>query len=92
MGLTMVFNHDCAGKIDVLAGALDAAEDRSARVGKGSGRSWSGSTQGKAKRKFEFTAHSGNAANNVGAIDGIAVPSASGNHGSFDPNQMGALI
>jgi hypothetical protein len=66
MGLTTVFiheGHNSAGKIDVLAGALDVVEDRSASVGKGSTRSRSCSIQGKVERKFEFTAHSGNAAN-----------------------------
>jgi hypothetical protein len=43
-GLAMVFNHeghDCSGKFHVLASVLDAVEHQSARVRKGSGKSWS---------------------------------------------------
>jgi hypothetical protein len=44
------------------------------------------------ERKLEFTAHGGNAANDIGAINGTAIPGVSRDHGSFDPNQRGAPV
>jgi hypothetical protein len=90
-----IFNNkgdDLAGKVHVLAGVLNVFEDGRAGVGQRTDRGGTIGIQSKVKGKLEFTAHGRNAANNVGTIDRTAIPSISGNHGSFDPNEMSATI
>jgi hypothetical protein len=93
MSLTTIFDYDYesknfTGKVYMAASVLDAFEDGGARVGERSRRSWPGSIEGKVEWKFQFAAHGRDTTNNVSAVNGTAIPSMSGNHGGFDPNQM----
>jgi hypothetical protein len=76
----------------MVAGVLDIVENGGARIGERSGRSLPSSVDGEVKGKLEFTAHGGNAANDVSAVDRTAIPSVSGNHGGFDPDEVRAAI
>jgi hypothetical protein len=83
---------DLAGEIDMLGCVLDVVKDGRAWVGGRCDRVRAVGVQSEVEREFEFTAHSRNAADDVGAIDGTAVPSVGGNHGSLDPNEVSAAI
>ena len=76
----------------MMAGVLDVVENGGAGIGERSGRGLASSVDGEVKGKLEFTAHGGDAANDVSAVDRTAIPSVSGNHGSFDPDEVRAAI
>jgi hypothetical protein len=94
VSLAAVFDHkggNLLSKVDVSGGGFDIFEDRGAGVGQRA-KGGCGQIQGKVEGKLEFTAHSGYAADNVGAVDQAAVPGVVGDHGGFDPNKVSAAI
>jgi hypothetical protein len=44
------------------------------------------------ERELKFAAHSRDTPDDVGTVNGAAIPSVSGNHGRFDPNKWCAAI
>jgi hypothetical protein len=76
MGSAAVFDDkrdDLTGEIDILRSVLDVFQDRGASIRQRPGRNGLSGIQSKIERKFEFATHSGNAADNVGAIDWVAL-------------------
>jgi len=95
MGLTAIFDDegdDAAGEVDVLGGAFNVLKDGVARIGGWTDRGVALSVDGEIEWKFKFTAHGGNASDNVGAIDGATVPGVGGEHGGLLPDEMCAAI
>jgi hypothetical protein len=89
MGLATVGDNegnDLTSKVDVGRGFLDVGKDRGAGVRQ---RGNGGVSRGEReiKREPEFATHSRNAADNVGAVNGTAVPGVGSNHGCFDRNK-----
>jgi hypothetical protein len=95
MSLTAIFDdesNDLTGEIHMAAGVFDVVENGGAGIKKRCRSSGASSIDSEIERKLEFTAHGGNAANDIGAINGTAIPGVSRDHGSFDPNQRGATV
>jgi hypothetical protein len=94
MGLAVVSDDEgdnSTGKIDIRGGLLNVSEDRGAGIGKRTG-SEGIRVKGEVERKPEFKAHGGNAADDVGPVNGTAIPSIGGEHGSFDPDKGRAAV
>jgi hypothetical protein len=90
VSLTAVFDNksnDLTGEVDMVAGLLDIVENGCAGIGDRAWRGLASSVDGKVEGKLEFTTHGGDAANDVSAVDRTAIPSVSGNHRGFDPDQ-----
>jgi hypothetical protein len=95
VSLTAIFDNqsnDLTSEVDVMASVFNVVENRGAGIGERCRRGMASGGEGEVEGKLEFTAHGGNAADDVGAVDGTAVPSVSGNHGGFDPDEMRATI
>jgi hypothetical protein len=95
MSLTAIFDdesNDLTREIHMAAGLFDVVEDRWTGIKKGCRSSGAGSIDSEIERKLEFAAHSGDATNDVSAINGTAIPGVSRNHRSFDPNQRGTTV
>ena len=95
MSLTAIFDdesNDLTGEIHMAAGVFDVVENGGAGIKKRCRSSGASSIDSEIERKLEFTAHGGDAANDIGAINGTAIPGVSRDHGSFDPNQRGATV
>jgi hypothetical protein len=84
--------NNLAGKINMCERVLDVVEYRSNGIGETCDSLTNNHIQSEIERKFKLAAHSRDAPDNVSAIDGAAIPSVSGNHGSFDPNKWCAAI
>jgi hypothetical protein len=88
VSLVAVFDdqsNNLTGEICVAASVFDAVKNGGAWIRERSWWSWANSAKSKVKGKLEFATRGGDA-ENVGAIDGTAVPSVGGNHGGFDPD------
>ncbi len=95
MSLTAIFDdesNDLTGEIHMAAGVFDVVENGGAGIKKRCRSSGASSIDSEIERKLEFTAHGGNAADNVGPVNGTAVPSVGGEHGSFDPEEGRAAV
>jgi hypothetical protein len=95
VGLAMVGNNgsnNLASKIDMLGSVFDVFKGGGARVGQGPNRRGE-RIKGEVKGKFELPTHGKNAASNdIGVINGAAIPSVGGDNGSFDPYKVGAAV
>jgi hypothetical protein len=83
---------DLLGKINVGGHLLDVVKDRSTGIGEGCDGLAANDTQSKIERKFKFAAHSRDTPDDVSTVNGAAIPSVSGDHGSFDPNKWCTAI
>ena len=84
--------NNLSGKINVGGCLLDVVEDRSTGIGERCDSVAAGDIESEIERKFKLAAHSRDAPDDVGTVDGAAIPSVSGNHGSFDPNEWCTAI
>jgi hypothetical protein len=80
VSLVTVFYDESDNLMNEVNGAFDVFEDGDARVRERAGRGGDRHVQGEVKWKSKLTAHSRNAADHVGAINGAAVPRACCNH------------
>ncbi len=80
--------NNLTGKINLCRSLLDVIEYRSTGIGE-----WGNSLAvNHIEREFKLAAHSRDTLDDVGTIDGAAIPSVSGDHGSLDPNKWCTTI
>jgi hypothetical protein len=79
--------NNLAGKINVGRRLLDVVKYRSAGIGEGCDSLVANHIQSEIERELKVAAHSRDTPDDVGTVNGAAIPSVSGNHSSFDPNE-----
>jgi hypothetical protein len=95
VGLTTIGHNklnNLTGKINVCRSLLDVIEYRSTGIGEWGNSLAVNHVQSEIEREFKLAAHSRDTSDDVGTINGASIPSVSGNHGRFDPNEWCTAI